>query len=116
MLTDRCTYRLLREPKGGPDAVLAGPAAAEGTLVRAGNTLSVMGYTARLILFEGTPDGLLNGTEAALLPVTVIMLPAEKEVCPPVTVLSENAEAGDLVRAAAKAIDRLRAGNGYPDK
>lgn len=67
-------FAVIREPKGGPDAVLAAPMSYEETLIRAGNILSVMGYTARLIVYRaeaiGTPRDFL---EKEYYPVTVIM-------------------------------------------
>lgn len=40
---------VLREPKGGPDVILIGCEAETDTLTRAANSLSVRGYTARIV-------------------------------------------------------------------
>ena len=98
-------FRIIREPKGGPDAVLAGPFSREETLVRVGNTLSVMGYTARLILYDKERiNGLPPTLEPALFKVTVLLADNGDDAELPVTVLPENTEAGDIVRIALQSI------------
>ena len=46
------TFEILREPKGGPDAILIGRHADQIRMKEIGNILSVQGYTARIVAIE----------------------------------------------------------------
>ena len=49
--------KIVREPKGGPDVIFIGDASRETLLLRAGDYLSVRGFTARVVtLPEGIPS------------------------------------------------------------
>ncbi len=63
-------YRIVREPKGGPDIVLAASEAGLDTIKRAADILSVQGFTARLITLHGVdaPDALSAAERAELAP------------------------------------------------
>ena len=45
--------RIVREPKGGPDVVIIGCEHEVDTMLKAGNLLSVRGYTARIVALSG---------------------------------------------------------------
>ena len=87
--------RIFREPKGGPDVTLAGSEAQLDVLVRAANTLSVQGWTARIVL--------LNVPSMQALP------PAERDALlgsgPLISILENGApDAGALAAAALREI------------
>lgn len=47
--------KIVREPKGGPDVIFIGGADSEKRLLRAGDYLSVRGFTARIVTL---PEGI----------------------------------------------------------
>ena len=103
-------YRVVREPKGGPDAVFVGDPEKELVLLGAGNILSVMGYTARVATLLGA-DGATDWAEVIrriaekpLLPVTVLLTDAEDAYTAlqgmGVTILPRDTDPKELARAA----------------
>ena len=63
-------YRIVREPKGGPDIVLAAREAQADIIRRAADILSVQGFTARLIALTcaDTPDAVPAAERAEMAP------------------------------------------------
>ena len=62
-------YRVLREPKGGADAVVVGYEDEIPTLTRAANILSVQGFVCRIVLLNDGAER--KSLPAALLPEDV---------------------------------------------
>lgn len=88
--------RMLREPKGGPDVTLAGDEQQAEELLRAGNILSVQGWTARIVLLNVDALADLPGDEREALLGNG----------PLVNILSDDAP--DAAEVAAAALEAIR--------
>lgn len=94
--------KIVREPKGGPDIVLLGCPEETDTLLKAGDYLSVRGYTARIVALNA-------GYTVDSLPASVRteLLTAEKPfVCITTCCESGKANARDVANAALEELQK----------
>ncbi len=92
--------QIVREPKGGPDVVLIGCEEELETLLKAGDHLSVRGFTARIVkLPRATPlEALLPAQRAGIIPEGVAY------VCISECGRLQKANAPDIAKAAMEAM------------
>ena len=92
--------QIIREPKGGPDVVLIGCEEELEPLLKAGDHLSVRGFTARIVrLPRATPLATLSHAQrAAIIPEGVPYVSISECGVP------QDAKASDIAKAAMEAM------------